>query len=132
VVVLVEVVEVVVPVEVVVGEQVVVDVLEVGGWLLQAGEWVLVVLVELVVGQYYVCSPFCVKHEQHDDELDTQCTLLCTMLHMLYFAGCKFFHFQSICQQSKSFRKSKILLCANPLVKIIAFDACNLLHVDMS
>jgi hypothetical protein len=58
--VLVEVVEMVVPVEVVVRERVVVDVLEVGGWSLRcgrAGERVLVVLVELVVGQYYVCSP---------------------------------------------------------------------------
>jgi hypothetical protein len=51
VVVLVEVVEVVVPVEVVVGEQVMVEVLEVGGWSLRSGEWVLVMLVELVLYQ---------------------------------------------------------------------------------
>jgi hypothetical protein len=36
------------------------------------------------------------------------------------------------CQQSKSFTKSKILLHAKPLVKIIAFDVCKLLHLDVS
>jgi hypothetical protein len=41
-------------------------------------------------------------------------------------------YFQSICQKSKSFTKSNILPHANPLIKIIAFDACELLHLDMS
>jgi hypothetical protein len=48
-------------VEVVVCKQMVVNILEVGGWLLRCGEWVLVVLVDMVVGQYYVCSP-CLLH----------------------------------------------------------------------
>jgi hypothetical protein len=55
-----------------------------------------------------------------------------TLAHVPHAVFCRLQKFQSICQQSKSFTKLKILLHAKPLVKIIAFDACKLLHLDMS
>ena len=62
-------------------------------------------------------------HDQRDTERP--------ITHVIHFAGSKILKFRYICQQTKYFAKSEILLCAKYFIKILHLKWFNIYKLDI-